>query len=72
MPAGVLKGICQVGEGFSVNDCNNKLIGARYFKVPSQTCTGLNSCRRAIPSPARKAMAATATTRPARPAATRT
>ncbi|MGH7944735.1 MAG: S8 family serine peptidase, partial [Opitutaceae bacterium] len=24
-------GICQAGEGWSANDCNNKLIGARYF-----------------------------------------
>ncbi|MFN3789557.1 S8 family serine peptidase [Massilia sp.] len=25
------KGICQTGEGFTLNNCNNKLIGARYF-----------------------------------------
>lgn len=25
-------GICQTGEGFTVAACNNKLIGARYFK----------------------------------------
>jgi subtilisin family serine protease len=25
------KGTCQTGEGFSADDCNNKLIGARYF-----------------------------------------
>lgn len=25
------KGICQTGEGFTVEHCNNKLIGARYF-----------------------------------------
>jgi subtilisin family serine protease len=25
-------GICQTGEGFTVANCNNKLIGARYFK----------------------------------------
>jgi len=36
-PPASWKGICQVGEGFSLNDCNNKLIGARYFKQPSQT-----------------------------------
>jgi len=29
-PAG-WKGICQTGEGFSADHCNNKLIGARYF-----------------------------------------
>jgi subtilisin family serine protease len=30
------KGICQTGEGFQASDCNNKLIGARYFKAPTQ------------------------------------
>jgi subtilisin family serine protease len=25
------KGACQTGEGFAADDCNNKLIGARYF-----------------------------------------
>jgi subtilisin family serine protease len=25
------KGTCQTGEGFAADDCNNKLIGARYF-----------------------------------------
>jgi subtilisin family serine protease len=30
-PAG-WSGTCQSGEGFSVGNCNNKLIGARYFK----------------------------------------
>jgi subtilisin family serine protease len=25
------KGVCQTGEGFIAADCNNKLIGARYF-----------------------------------------
>jgi subtilisin family serine protease len=25
------KGVCQAGEGFNADDCNNKLIGARYF-----------------------------------------
>lgn len=29
-PAG-WNGICQIGERFSKNDCNNKLIGARWF-----------------------------------------
>ncbi|MGH8198066.1 MAG: S8 family serine peptidase, partial [Steroidobacteraceae bacterium] len=24
-------GVCQAGEGWNANDCNNKLIGARYF-----------------------------------------
>ena len=24
-------GVCQAGERFSTSDCNNKLIGARYF-----------------------------------------
>jgi len=36
-PPASWKGICQVGEGFAVTDCNNKLIGARYFKQPTQT-----------------------------------
>lgn len=30
-PAG-FKGVCQEGEGFPFGTCNNKLIGARYFK----------------------------------------
>jgi len=31
------KGSCDTGEGFGVQNCNNKLIGARYYKSPSQT-----------------------------------
>ena len=27
----VWDGACQAGDGFAVSDCNNKLIGARYF-----------------------------------------
>lgn len=30
------KGICQTGEGFGANNCNNKLIGARYFGSAAQ------------------------------------
>lgn len=30
-PPASWKGICQTGEGFTVEHCNNKLIGARYF-----------------------------------------
>lgn len=30
-------GACDTGEGFGVQNCNNKLIGARYFKSPEQT-----------------------------------
>lgn len=30
------KGSCDTGEGFGVANCNNKLIGARYFKDPNQ------------------------------------
>jgi subtilisin family serine protease len=36
-PPATWKGICQTGEGFSTSDCNNKLIGARYYKSPTQT-----------------------------------
>ncbi|QJE00783.1 S8 family serine peptidase [Massilia forsythiae] len=35
-PPSTWKGICQTGEGFQASDCNNKLIGARYFKQASQ------------------------------------
>jgi subtilisin family serine protease len=31
------KGLCVIGEGFSGSNCNNKLIGARYFKPAGQT-----------------------------------
>ena len=31
-PPASWKGNCDTGEGFSVANCNNKLIGARYFK----------------------------------------
>jgi subtilisin family serine protease len=36
-PPASWKGHCDTGEGFGVNNCNNKLIGARYFKDPSQS-----------------------------------
>jgi subtilisin family serine protease len=36
-PPASWKGTCQPGEGFAASDCNNKLIGARYFKQPAQT-----------------------------------
>ncbi|WP_292038025.1 S8 family peptidase [Massilia sp. UBA6681] len=32
-PPSSWKGICQTGEGFSASNCNNKLIGARYFNT---------------------------------------
>ena len=35
-PPASWKGGCDTGEGFSVANCNNKLIGARYFKDPDQ------------------------------------
>ncbi|MFL6672255.1 MAG: S8 family serine peptidase [Massilia sp.] len=35
-PAG-WKGICQAGEGFTVANCNNKLIGAQYFDATYRT-----------------------------------
>jgi subtilisin family serine protease len=30
-PPSTWKGICQIGEGFTVANCNNKLIGAQFF-----------------------------------------
>jgi subtilisin family serine protease len=36
-PPASWKGTCVTGEGFAVANCNNKLIGARYFKNPAQT-----------------------------------
>ncbi|SHH71166.1 S8 family peptidase [Massilia sp. CF038] len=36
-PPASWKGSCVSGEGFTVANCNNKLIGARYFKAASQT-----------------------------------
>lgn len=35
-PPATWKGGCDTGEGFSVANCNNKLIGARYYKPASQ------------------------------------
>jgi subtilisin family serine protease len=35
-PPASWKGACDIGEGFGANNCNNKLIGARYFKPASQ------------------------------------
>jgi subtilisin family serine protease len=36
-PPASWKGSCVTGEGFALANCNNKLIGARYFKSPAQT-----------------------------------
>lgn len=33
LPAGRWNGTCDAGPGFAATDCNNKLIGARYFRV---------------------------------------
>ncbi|QJD98765.1 S8 family serine peptidase [Massilia forsythiae] len=30
-PPSTWKGVCQTGEGFTIANCNNKLIGAQYF-----------------------------------------
>lgn len=48
-PAG-WKGACDTGEGFGTNNCNNKLIGARYFKSASQSLhwTEFNSARDSV------------------------
>jgi subtilisin family serine protease len=35
-PPASWKGACDIGEGFSVANCNNKLIGARYYKPADQ------------------------------------
>jgi subtilisin family serine protease len=36
-PPASWKGSCVTGEGFALANCNNKLIGARYFKSPAQS-----------------------------------
>jgi subtilisin family serine protease len=36
-PPSTWKGTCVTGEGFALANCNNKLIGARFFKNPTQT-----------------------------------
>ncbi|MEO7493834.1 MAG: S8 family serine peptidase [Massilia sp.] len=35
------KGVCQTGEGFTAANCNNKLIGARYFDATYRTTTNV-------------------------------
>lgn len=46
-------GGCDTGEGFGVQNCNNKLIGARYFKSPSKSLhwTEFNSARDSVAGP---------------------
>ena len=46
-PPSSWKGDCVEGEGFSKTNCNNKLIGARFFKDATQTFhwTEFNSAR---------------------------
>lgn len=52
-PPATWKGACDSGEGFTQTDCNNKLIGARYFKAPSQTLhwTDFLSARDSVAGP---------------------
>jgi subtilisin family serine protease len=49
-PPATWKGSCDAGEGFSVANCNNKLIGARFYKQSSQTLhwTEFNSARDSV------------------------
>ncbi|NVM77994.1 subtilisin family serine protease [Duganella sp. SG902] len=49
-PPASWKGNCDTGEGFTVANCNNKLIGARYYKPASQTLhwTEFNSARDSV------------------------
>ncbi|SDH14717.1 MULTISPECIES: S8 family serine peptidase [unclassified Duganella] len=49
-PPASWKGNCDSGEGFSVANCNNKLIGARYYKPATQALhwTEFNSARDSV------------------------
>jgi subtilisin family serine protease len=49
-PPSTWKGGCDTGEGFSVANCNNKLIGARFYKSAGQALhwTEFNSARDSI------------------------
>ncbi|NHZ99508.1 S8 family serine peptidase [Massilia sp. CCM 8734] len=49
-PPASWKGSCDTGEGFALTNCNNKLIGARYFKSPTQALhwTEFNSSRDSV------------------------
>ncbi|WP_229215528.1 S8 family serine peptidase [Duganella sp. CY15W] len=49
-PPASWKGSCDTGEGFGLNNCNNKLIGARYYKPSSQALhwTEFNSARDSV------------------------
>jgi hypothetical protein len=38
-PPSAWKGTCQTGEGFTVGNCNNKLIGAQYFDSTYRSLT---------------------------------
>lgn len=55
-PPASWKGACVAGEGFAESNCNNKLIGARYFKAPSQTLhwTEFLSARDSVAGPVGK------------------
>ena len=49
-PPASWKGNCDTGEGFTVASCNNKLIGARYYKPAGQSLhwTEFNSARDSV------------------------
>lgn len=55
-PPASWKGACVAGEGFGESNCNNKLIGARYFKAATQSLhwTEFLSARDSVAGPVGK------------------